>query len=222
MKLRNLIILALVVASSFGFRGCGDKNDGVYTGTWSRKNSARTAKQVQVYSENKINTSLFPSIDQGIDRLAETAILEGYQPMAHPEFVVALFPRSPKCISPGFLIRADGSTWDGTEYDKDPKQGKVLLCAAGLHPGMNVMIVADDLSHMANIVQFEGEHITLLHRDVDRWIATSGIHAHPIFRQSAAFVSTEYKVIILELEEDIKADGLTVRKGQKICVLVVK
>ncbi len=224
MKKLNILAVIILVIFAAGFRGCGD--DGVFDGIWSKKNGVKTNAQVQVYSENKVNRALFPEIDKGIENLKVTAALEGYQPLTHPEFVVSLYPTSPKCINPGFLVRDFSNTWDNlpppNDFDKDPKVGSTLLCAAGMHPGENVMIVADNFGHMALIIEYEGEHATLLRRDPDRWVATSGVHAHPIFRQSAAFVSKEYQAIILELTQDIEGDGFALKKGHKICVLVTR
>jgi hypothetical protein len=101
---------------------------------------------------------------------------------------------------------ADGSVYDQTEWDKDPRTWYVTLCAAGLHPGGNVMIVADDASHMHNIVQYEGEHITLLNFDPARWVATSALHNHPIFGQG--LTGTEAQSVEI--------------KNKKICVLLTK
>lgn len=222
---RKIAVIFLVIFSA-GFRGCGDKDDGVFTGSWSSKNADRTAKQVPVYSGFKINKALFPEIDKGIDNLAMSAAREGYQPLGHSEFKVALFPTSSKCINPGFLIRDFSNTWDNlpppNDFDKDPRVGYTLLCAAGLHPGETVLIVADNFGHMSTIIEYEGEHATLLRRDPERWVATSGVHAHPLFRVSALFVDNKYISVILELKEDIEAEGLSVKKGTKICVLVTR
>lgn len=206
INLRNFIILALIVAFSLGFRGCGDKDDGVYRGSYSTKNRAKTPKGVNVVSANKINTALFPLIDAGIDTLYAAARTEGYPGLSHSAFTVALFPRSPECINPGFLVAANGSVYDQTEWDKDTRPWYVTLCAAGLHPGGNVMIVADDSSHMHNIVNWEGEHVVLLNFDSARWAATSGLHNHPIFGQS--LTGTEAQSVEV--------------KGRKICGILVK
>lgn len=223
----GIIGLLILLNAGCPFRSSGKSE---YTGSYSTKHSARTNGGTQVYSKEKIDTSLLPLIYQGLYTLAYTTELEGYQPMDMSEFIVALFATDKRCQNPGFVIRADGSPWDGTEYDKDPRPGKVLICAAGLHPGSNVMVVAAARSHMHIITQFEGEHIVLLNRDLERWQATMGVHAHPIFRQSPdGVVETEkaekpfeFEATTITLAGDIESDGVSLKAGETVCILLTK
>ncbi|MDL5055914.1 hypothetical protein [Geitlerinema calcuttense] len=232
-KFYTLFALVALIAITAMLSACPfkkNKGHSTFEGFYSQAKQAKTTGGTTVYSKTKIDESLLPLIYQGIYALNITAGYENYTPLEHRDFSVALFPRDSRCINPAFTVRADGSPWDGTEWDKDDRPGKVLLCAAGLHPGLNIMVVANDRSHMANIVQYEGEHITLLNRDLERWQATMGVHAHPIFRQSPdGVVETEkaekpfeFEATTITLAGDIESDGVSLKAGETVCILLTK
>lgn len=194
------------------FLACGDGggNPGgstpspEFTGALPNRVSAATPRGVRVMSNNPIDASLFASIDAGLDDVRTRAAgpPNNYANVpVHSQFTVGLFPRSNKCIDPGFTVRMpDGHPWDGTVYDKDPKQGKVLLCVAGLAPayannqgGINDpsfsygMLVVNDAGIMRQIVDFEAEHELLFALDINKWWATAGVHAHPLITSDSLF-----------------------------------
>ncbi|QYO67503.1 hypothetical protein [Leptolyngbya sp. 7M] len=195
-------------------------------------------------SNSRIDPSLLAPIDAGLTKafnIARAAPNNYLNVQTHTQFTVGLWPRSGKCINPGFLIRADGSPWDGTEFDKDPKPNKVLLCIAGIAgqygansggdpTGTYGMLVVDDLSIMDTIIWFEAEHEILLGVDLNRWLATAGVHSHPIMgygneaaalrtasdlREAITFVAVDLPVAI-----DV-SDGLLISK-QKFCIALTK
>lgn len=228
--MRKLLTITLAVFALTAF-DCKKTSsaDGVFRGSYSTKVEARSPAGVRVVSAARINTGLFADMDRGIANGFRIAQQYGYtRQIGHSNYAVALFPRSPKCINPGFLIAADGSAWDQGEYDKDPRPGYVLLCAAGMAPDGYVMIVADDPGHMFNVTWFETEHWMLFHNDPTRWVDTSGVHAHPILpdREASLTAKTEagpkFIAITIETPADVEAEGLTVKKGTKVCVLLTK
>lgn len=194
------------------FLACGDGggNPGgstpspEFTGALPNRVSAATPRGVLVMSNDPIDASLFASIDAGLDDVRTRAAgpPNNYANVpVHSQFTVGLFPRSNKCIDPGFTVRMpDGHPWDGTVYDKDPQAGRVLLCVAGLAPayannqgGINDpsfsygMLVVNDAGIMRQIVDFEAEHEILFCCDINKWWATAGVHAHPLIPSDTSY-----------------------------------
>ena len=177
---------------------------------------------VRVLSATPIDESLFASIDAGLSDVRERAAHppNNYTNIpTHGQFSVGLWPRSNKCINPGFTTRLpDGNPWDGTEYDKDPEPGKVLLCVAGLAPaygnsqggiptGTYGVLVVNDAGIMRQITDFEAEHELLYALDINKWMATAGVHAHPLITRDSFFekeipVVSVRQTMVLWLESD--------------------
>lgn len=234
-KIFTLIISAIIL---FVFSACPSKSSsdekGTFRGILYENVKKNTAKGVRVMSASNIDDSLLPKIDEGLDKLFRiaTSAPNNYQVnVGHNGYKVWLFPRSPKCINPGFLVNADGSPYDNGEFDKDPRPGVVRVCAAGMMvDGLSFgMLVVDDLATMATIVRYEGEHIILLHHDPDRFAATMyhTDNSHPIMPDmDGNFTSDDLqyvKDISFTLPEDLKfKDKLLASKGAKICVLLSK
>lgn len=222
MKNYKILALIIVLLVTVGFKAC-DKDEDVWNGGYSTKHKTRTPKGAYVVSRQEPNAALFPSIDRGLDNAFRIAQQYGYtQALHHDFYTVALFKRSPKCINPGFLVAADGSDWDGTEYDKDPRDFYVRLCAAGLTPNASAMVVADDPGHMFNIVWFEAEHLILRHNDYAKWYSTIGVHSHPILPDTAEkefeVQGFNGKTVMTVLTEDIGE----LKKGDRICIVLVQ
>ena len=120
---------------------------------------------------------------------------------------VAFYDPHPACqSSPGFLIRqmatvsfnGDGiptKTYDGGEYDKDPRNGWYAICAAGkfqqhtnLQTGETYYLLSlVNAGDVATWASYEAEHAVLWDLDKGRFASTSGAgkESHPIFNQSA-------------------------------------
>lgn len=238
-KIFTLFISAIIL---FVFSACPSKSSsesssdekGTFSGSLYENVKKNTAKGVRVMSANNIDDSLLPKIDEGLDklfRIATSAPNDYPVSVGHNGYKVWLFPRSPKCIDPAFLVNADGSPYDNTEWDKDQRPGVVRVCAAGMMvDGNNYgMLVVDDLATIPTIVRYEGEHIVLLHHDPDRFSATMyhTDNSHPIMPDAdGSFASDDLqnvKNISFTLTEDLKFAGkLLAAKNSSICVLLSK
>jgi hypothetical protein len=236
-----VILIALLGTACPKKKGSGEEG---FTGRLPYKISADTTLGINVRSERAINSLLLPSIDAGWSKAMRIAAEppNNYPrpeiPVPIPEHrqaTVGLWERSPKCINPGFLIRADGSPWDGTEFDKDPRPGKVLLCIAGIagqysnsvgnEPGGTYgMLVVDDPGLMETIVWYEAEHEILKGVHASRWESTAGIHAHPIMGYGDALktVDPPFTAWMFEVEEDANLADREVKKGERYCLLITK
>lgn len=237
-KIFTLFISFISAIILFVFSACPSKKTsdekGTFRGTLYENVKKNTAKGVRVYSANNIDEALLPAIDAGLDKLFKiaTSAPNNYPVnVGHNGYNVWLFPRSPKCINPSFLVNADGSPYDNGEFDKDPRPGVVRVCAAGMMvDGLGYgMLVVDDLATMPTIVRYEGEHIVLLHHDPDRFAATMyhTDNSHPIMPDTdGSFASDDLqnvKNISFSLPEDLKfKDRLFAAKGSTICVLLSK
>ena len=230
MKLRILATLILAFFFLAAFKCGGDE---VFDGGYSTKNKAMSPKGATVYSATKIDPRIPPLVDEGADRLASATKAVYQQSIPHPNFVAALQPRSSRCQNPGFLIDGTGSPWDQTEWDKDPRPGHVLLCVAGMLPPIQVwlattpvttalMFVVDDVGIMPTIISYEGEHWALLFFDTDKYLATAGVHAHPLIVPKTEGLSADYQAFTMEMPEDKQIDNFTVKKGSRFCIILTK
>lgn len=191
-----IVFAAIGVAVWFlffrGEKGENDRVDVVQPGSYSTEYGTRSLKGVQIYSSRPIDSRVPALADAGLDTLFAAARSYGYlQGLDHSSYIVSLHPRSSRCQNPGFLIDAGSSSpWDQTEWDKDKRPGKALLCVAGMLPPITIveaqqtssylMQVVDDLNIIETVVRFEGEHWILLTNDNERYKATAGVHAHPL------------------------------------------
>ncbi len=192
-KLKFLTIFLTIALTTIAFKCGGSKppatNDGIYRGRLYTDSSAKTPEGASVFAQGAINVELLPLIDAGLNRLNQiaSAAPNNYTNLAPPSaYNVYLYPRSPRCENPAFLIESQSSPeYDNSEWDKDPTPGKVTICVAGLVVGTNdySMLVVDDVSIMSQIVRYEGEHLELFHVDRERYEATkfhTATNYHPI------------------------------------------
>lgn len=204
-------------------------NDGIFRGKLFIDNQLRTPQGAEVFSGYAINTELLPLIDAGINRLNEiaSAAPNNYSNLASPSaYKVYLFPRSPRCENPAFLIKANTSQNDGSIWDKDERPGKVALCAAGMVVGSesNEMLVVDDAGIMPTIVRYEGEHLALFHVHRERFEATkyhSATSYHPILGEGAR---ANVKTWSNPTPTPTRLKSVTVKlgKNKQVCVLLSK
>lgn len=241
MKIKSFLIVFVLALAALGFKcgGGGSKDnpdDGVFRGQVYTDHAATTAKGAKLYSRNPVDAILLPLADEGLDtlfRIASAAPNNYTTGLAHSLYTIYLFPRSPRCESPAFVLDASGSPYDQTEWDKDTRPGKVLLCAAGMMAGGSQysMIVAGDASIMREIVWFEAEHLILFNNDYPRFQETmyhTGGNGHPILRDSEGEFSKKttdngYQEYSYKLSENLEiSDNQILAKGTRICALLTK
>lgn len=221
--MKTLLIFALALTTLF----CGDREPvGEYNGKHSRKHFQGTSAGIRVYSGEKINPQILPLIDAGHNTVRDIAqgAPYNYTKMLEPShYGVVLFPRSPLCQNPAFTVRADGQPLypDGYDqhpiFDKDPRVGKVLVCAAGfvLGPTTNEVIIVNDLSIASLITQYELEHLIIYHNDRDYYIQTMNLHSHPLLvAQGAQLTDEVIKFVDSTTPTHIKL------QGKDVCVFL--
>lgn len=170
MKLALATILALCVA-------CGG---GSMPGN---SPTVKTPKGVTV--KGAAQADVYPIIDAQLDDLFAIAEKQGYSGFSrHPAYTVEFLARDPRCTEAAFVVTAQTSSYDGSEYDMDPRPGYVGLCAAGRFlPETGVIQVTATGVRTSEIVRYEGEHKLLHQVDRPRYTATM-VHAsgqgHPI------------------------------------------
>ena len=234
MKTKFFLILFVLVFATLGFKcgksGGGNPDDGVFRGRLYKDQRAVTTKGATVFSRTAVNSQLLPLVDEGLDKLFDVSSrLNNYTTgLNHNQYNVYLFPRSFKCENAAFLVSADGSPYDQSEWDKDPRPGVCTLCAAGMmvDPNDYGMLVVDDVAIMPVIVRYEGEHLILYHNDRERFTATmyhigSG---HPIMPDDSGnrAVQKSFKELSITLQETVKFGEKTLPKGTQVCILLTK
>ncbi len=238
---RELTIIGLMALLVFtaGFRGCEKKGtDKDWNFLAPTTNQKELPSGLRFASHGSISDAIMQGSQRGFDKAVRIAGQEpnNYKVLPRPsQFTIGLWPRSPRCINPGYTIRADGSEWDGTDFDKDPAPGIVRLCIAGIArqyafgtggetAGTFGMVVVDDVSSIENVVWFETEHEILYAVDYPRFDATSGIHAHPLMGEGDALAATKspYVAFNYTAATDAQIGPMKVIKGDKFCVLITK
>ncbi|MBX3288403.1 MAG: hypothetical protein KF855_03565 [Acidobacteria bacterium] len=215
----KILAIAFIAVTLTAF-SCDKDRQGEYTGQWKVQSRASTPKGVKVESTSKkIDPRVLPEIDKGLDRLFEIASKPPYNyklKRTHKDYQVTLFPRSPKCSTPGMITTAYQKAFDQTQWDKDPRPGHTALCFAGalmVQPGMLPgMIVVDNIGIMAEIVHWEGEHNVLLYHDPIKFNATKGNHNHPLLPDGSGNFAPEVTRTAVWTGYD----------GKEYCVLPVK
>lgn len=191
--LKKFLILSLFLLASCK---AGDiipvsEDTGVYKGKMYEDHTMSTPKGATIAAKFSIRPELGPLVDEGIADLNRIASAppNNYNVSDMPANIyrVWLFPRSPKCENPAFLVDGTGSPYEGSEWDKDPSPNRCLLCAAGMmvlqQSGAPGMLITDDPGIMRTIVRYEGEHNVLYRKDLPRYAATQYHGAgqgHPI------------------------------------------
>jgi len=227
------IIIGCCLTFAFKCNKSDSDAGGIFKGRLYTDNQLKTPQGASVFAQRAINTELLPLVDAGIERLNQiaSAAPNNYSNLAPPSaYKVYLFPRSPRCENPAFLIETDGGSYDGSEWDKNTERGKVALCAAGMTVADDYSIlVVDDAATMPTIVRYEGEHLALFHVDRERYEATkfhTAMSFHPILgdgvqRNVRSWSDTEPKPqTVKAITIDLK-DG-KINKGRPFCVLLSK
>ncbi len=215
-----------------------DSKDGDNTGTFQGRlytdNHVTTASGATIFSRHAINGALMPLADEGLDNLFSIAAKPPHNyttGLSHSNYKIYLFPRSPKCDNPAFLIETGGgSGYDNSDWDKDPRPGHTAICAAGMIVGTNdfSMLVVDDVGTMATVVHFEGEHLLAWHNNPEFYEASkihSSTNYHPILGNGNNMYLKNYRhrhfeAKSLTLSQSIQMSSKTLPKGSVVCVLL--
>lgn len=234
------LVLLLTVAFSFA---CPKKNSGYdnsdwWNGYYSTKNPKQTPRGATVYSYENVTPSNLDNIDAGLARLFDIAArVYGYRNgLNFSDYRIILFKRSALCTGTaiGFAVRAD--VYDGSEYDKDPRPGVGVVCAAGLSAEFEspLAVVVQDDSIIKDATLFEGEHLILYKNDRLKWQETlfhQNGAGHPILPDTdggltAGKLPGNLTASSFEMPEDFtvksETENLTIRKGSGVCLLLVK
>lgn len=261
MILRKKALFYFLLLLALGFAGLGKdckKRDAggmktpssrdAYMGVTFNNYQSRTAKGVLLTSLDRINPNIMPLIDQGFDEVFDVASrVYGYRNgLDHKLYRVNLFRRSPLCENPGFVIYAragEQNPYDNhpAGYDKDPRIGWTLLCAAGLTEGEDVyrLVFVNDLSMAQAVGRMEPEHTVIYHNNRQLWQDTL-FHVtggHPLLTDpnqkpsaESASLPIEPAVVVLPEAVEIKTENaagetvetLTLPKGSKVSMLLTK
>lgn len=223
------------------FQGCPfkkgmDKSDW-WTGFYTTKNAKKTPRGATVYSYENVTPANLEKVDDGLARVFDIASrVYGYKNgLNYSDYRIILFKRSKLCTTAaGFAVNAPD--YDGTEYDKDPRPGFGVVCAAGLSAEFEsplAVIVQDDPTILL-ATRFEGEHLILYVNDRWKWQETlfhGNGSGHPILPDTDGSLVAEQSLsdaglaeVSKELTTDISlADSdLIIKKGTKVCILIAK
>lgn len=144
-----------------------------FNGFISKKKHEITPLGINVWSMKEIDKNLLPLVEEGakdVTRIARDSY--AYKnALDVSKFRVHLFRPNKLCENPGFTVRGDGSVYDGTQWDKDARPGKVLLCIAGINIDENNMEVAVSAHEKITreATRFEFEHAVIYHNDKLYW-----------------------------------------------------
>lgn len=251
------ILLTLTICSFLFLTGCpfGKTDPTDFKGTPSQKVQAATAKGVSVRSGTAIPATTLEAIDRGLDKafsIAESAPNNYSGFRRHATYTVWLWPRStakltngkPKCEQPSIyrFFNTNTSGFDGTQYDKDPRPGKVGLCFAGISKPQGFggtpdvrpqMIIVDDAATIETVTWYEAEHSLLFELDVNRYAATIGNdHVHPILGEGRVpcdcvtepcpCSGPSFAYFAIESPITFEYEGFSVTKGDILHGLLVK
>jgi hypothetical protein len=229
--MKNVIIL--LFCSVLILAGCPKR--GEYVGVVSSKNKGVSPKGAQIFSPNSISSQGLP-IDAGLDetfRIAASSPNNYSGIPTHSSYSVYLWPRDRRCEAAAIYRQFQSNNqYDGTEYDKDPRPGKVALCFAGMLLGLpgypSAILVVDDAGAMKNATAYEAEHAVLYHSDRPRFHRTIGAdHVHPLLTADKS-IGPSFAVFIEEASDDLtltNEDGspaVEIRKGDLIEGLVTR
>lgn len=218
MKMKNFTTFALLLLVSVVVfaAGCPIKkktsgrwvDDGVFRGKLFEKHSAKTPKGIPVHSGDAISQDVLPRIDAGIDKLFRIAAAPpnsyDVSDMTHSYFNVWLYRRAPSCTDAAFLVEATGSPYADTIWDKDPRPGHAMVCAAGMNVNEEGggMVLVNDVDMLETVARYEGEHLLLYRKDRKRWTDTM-YHAdgtgHPLLGEEQGTASHKNEVIAPDL-----------------------
>jgi hypothetical protein len=256
----RIILVAAIAFAAFGFK-CnkqstpGIPDSDIFQGRLYQNKQLKTPDGATIYAKSDVDAAFGPLVDAGLhDAFRIAAAPPNNYDMSRftvDWYKVWLFPRSSHCENPAFLVDATGSSYEGSEWDKDPSPNRCLVCAAGMTmmyglpidgPGM---VITDDMGIMRTIVWFEAEHSILWYVDPERYNATQyhdHDHGHPIMgygppssEKFAAWITKNkdlFQFVRIKLPVDITvsvddgtgklAETTIAKAGDVVCVLITK
>lgn len=239
--LKTLVETLAVFGAAVFFLACPFKSKEQYfRGSYRVKDETRTAQGVRVQGVNKVQAAALPMIDRGLARafaIAEAPPNNYRVRFRHSTYTVVTYPRSSVCTEPGIATDMYQKDWDQTDFDKDRRPGHTLICFAGVmfrtgagdgSLGTPGMLIVDDLRTTETIVWYEAEHNILLEEDQPRYVATAGVHDHPIMghgaetKLAASEDLPKWKAISFRLSEEARFGDAVLPTGTDICLLPTK
>lgn len=241
------ILILSFVGSGFKCNKSGDPlppgihESDIFRGRLYNDHLLRTPAGAIIASKNNIDPAFAPLVDAGFADVFRIAAappnnydLTGINASIYRVWIIK---RSSSCQNPAFLVDATGTSYEGSEWDKDPSPNRCLLCAAGMTIMQGVpitgagMVITDDTGIMRTIVHYEAEHSILWYVDPERYNATQyhdHEHGHPImgdgppeFAQSPSL--NGYVMVSIKLPESISQDGsIIAAKDGVACILLTK
>ena len=219
-------ILLLIFALLFVY--CDGGSDKPYERKALGDRVATTAGGTAVHTKNGANATagLLAEIDKGFALGLPVARFNGYtKRIAGVDFLVELVARSGKCANPGYTLAPYqapvGTKYDGTKWDKDPRDGWVEICIAGQFHGaygsvngpMWISVVADiGVTRIATY--YEWEHGAAMVNDNLLYLQTMYHQGggHPILPQPPALIRpvSPFKPGFVEIE------------GKKLIILITE
>ena len=192
MRYAIATILTLFALSCGGGSSSDDepiRGDDIYTANGisptHRRPTPRGATMTAKHDED-FTPGIATPIDEGLADLFAVVTQPPYnytKAIIHASYNVHLMPDETRnmCDNPAFLGAADGSAWDQTEWDKDRRPFRVLLCIAGLWFNSEYIVIVNSVAQARNVTRYEGEHMVAFHNNPILFAETQNVHAHPIF-----------------------------------------
>jgi len=185
-----------------------------------------TPKGMKVQAFKEVSAEVRSLADAGVQRTIDVLSAEPYNYKGlpqHPEYITEFFEVSRYCTPPltsipGFIVNYNmAPELDGSEWDKDPRQGWVSICVAGafhLTMGQLTLSLVNHPQTTLPGARHESTHASLWQVDPERYVATQ-FHwngTDPIFEDS-----------IPELAKNENRKALTFEMdGKPVCIIAVK
>ncbi len=149
----------------------------------------RTPRGARIYAVSRPNAAMLSAIDRGLTDLFAVARRNGYSRLLnYSDYTVFIAkPDRQKNADGNYSpdITVGAGQYAGTDYDKG---GYIYAAGMVISNSPAAFLIAGhrgDLSRVANIVRFEGEHLVLYHNDRRRYSQTAD-HSrgggHPILQ----------------------------------------
>jgi hypothetical protein len=151
--------------------------------------ATRTPQGAQIYATNRPSAAMLNAIDRGLNDLFAVARKNGYsRRLSHREYTIYIGRADRNRDAAGNFspdIAVGAAQYAGSVYDKGG-----FIYAAGMVIAFNPMsfLIADhgsNVSRVADLVRYEGEHLVLYHNDRRRYAQTAD-HSqgggHPILK----------------------------------------
>lgn len=196
--------------------GTSNERNTYAPGTPAREPRGKLPNGVRLFGFGDVN-ALGAEAVKGIEKTFSIADKEypGGQRKGLDYYGLVFYEPHPACNSgtPGFLVRGmatvtfdpdtglPSKNYDGTEYDKDPRNGWYAICAVGKYSIREVTTAGKqdryyqlslvNAGDVATWAQYETEHAVLWDLDQKRFGETSGAgkESHPIFAQPGSAVT---------------------------------